>query len=195
MLEKLVSVGIVSWNSEKDLGNCLQALALQDYPQIEVILVDNASRDQSIAISQQLCPGAMVIRNQENRGFCGGHNQGIAAARGAYYLPLNPDVVMEPSYISAAVDALEAYPRAGMAATRLYLGAPGDAARRFDSTGLFIDRKRRQFLRGFNEMDDGRFREQQPVFGVDGAAPLYRSAMLADIQIDGQYFDEAFFAH
>lgn len=191
----LVSVCIVTWNSAADLPACLESLSRQDYPNLEVIVVDNASRDDSAQLAARLCPQAHILTHPSNQGFCGGHNAGIAAAQGDFYLPLNPDVILEPSYISATVEALAANPQAGMAATRLYLGAPGEQQPRFDSTGLFIDRKRRQFLRGFNQPDDGRFRAPEAVFGVDGAAPLYRRAMLEDIKIEGEVFDEAFFAH
>jgi GT2 family glycosyltransferase len=190
-----VSVCLVTWNSAKDLPVCLDALAKQDYPNLEVLIVDNASQDDSIKIVSGRFPGIRMIQNTENLGFCGGHNQGIAASSGHYYLPLNPDVTLTSSYVSEAVDAIEAMPDIGMVATHLYLGSSEDAPKRIDSTGLFMDRNRRQYLRGFEQLDNGRYNHIEEVFGVDGAAPLYRSAMLEDIKIQGQYFDEAFFAH
>ena len=168
----------------------LAALRQQRYAATEFIVVDNASTDDSVAQVLAQFPTARVIRNTHNRGFCGGHNQGIAAAQGQYYLPLNPDVAMQPDYIAALVDALEARPEYGSAAGKL-LQAPGVV----DTTGLFINRRRQQYLCGHGEADRGQYDTPGPVFGVDGAAPLYRRAMLEAIQFEGEYFDESFFAH
>jgi len=186
----LVTVCLVSWNSDKKLNVTLEALAQQCYPAIEFILVDNTSEDNSVALVRMQIPAAQIILNLENRGFCGGHNQGIAASKGKYYLPLNPDVVMRADYIAVLVEALEEHPECGSAAGKLLL-EPGV----IDSTGLFINRRRQQYLRGHGEMDRGQFDIPGEVFGVDGAAPLYRRVMLDDIKIKNQYFDEKFFAH
>jgi GT2 family glycosyltransferase len=194
-MTKLVSVGIVTWNSSKDLPTCLASLARQDHADFELIVVDNGSTDDSLAIVRGSFPAATVIVNPQNRGFCGGHNQAIAAAKGEFYLPLNPDVELEPDYLGKALEAMASGPNVGSVATLLFLGTRSDTPRRIDSTGLFIDRKRRQHLRGFHEIDHGQYRRMEEVFGVDGAAPLYRRAMLEDVRIDGQYFDEAFFSH
>src|SRR2546425_3410954 len=189
----LVSVGLVTWNSAVHLSACLNALAQQAYPSLELIAVDNASVDDSAAQLKALSPTAHLICNTVNTGYCGGHNQAIRISRGAYYLPLNPDVVMKPDYVAALVDALETRPQHGSAAGKL-IQADGPQPI-VDSTGLFMDRKRRQYLRGHGEPDTGQYEQDGEVFGVDGAAPLYRRTMLDDIQIDGDYFDESFFAH
>ena len=195
MNKTLVSVGIVSWNSARDLAACLQSLQSQTYQPVELIIVDNNSTDSSLMIVQESAPNAKIIHNKENRGFCGGHNQAIRASQGEFYLPLNPDIFLEPDYISSAVQAMNTDTRTGLVATCLFLGTQLDAPKRIDSTGLFIDRKRRQYLRGFEEEDREIYHQFGEVFGVDGAAPLYRRQMLEEICIDGQYFDELFFAH
>jgi GT2 family glycosyltransferase len=190
MTSPLVSVCLVTWNSAACLTATLEALAQQSYPDFEIVVVDNASNDDSVNRVQACFPDAQLILNHENRGFCGGHNQAIRASHGIYYMALNPDVVMKPNYISALVDALESHPECGSAAGKL-LQAPGI----IDSTGLFINRRRQQYLRGHGEADQGQYDMPGDVFGVDGAAPLYRREMLEDVKIDGQYFDEIFFAH
>jgi GT2 family glycosyltransferase len=190
-----ISVGLVTWNSAEKLAATLEALKGQVGVALELVVVDNASRDESVAVVNQHFSGVRLICNETNRGYCGGHNQGIAASSGEYYLPLNPDIQLDPGYLAAMVRAIETSPVVGMAAGKLLLGGPGETPRRIDSTGLFIDRKRRQYLRGFGEVDTGQYDSAGEVFGVDGAAPLYRRSMLEEIRIDGQYFDEAFFAH
>ena len=155
MSEPLVSVGLVTWDSAAYLEACLAALAQQDHPRIELLVVDNGSRDDSLQLVAQVCPTATIIRNAENTGFCHAHNQGIEASAGDYYLALNPDIEMRPGYLSALVHALEADRTYGTAVGKLLL-LPGEASGyRFDSAGLFLDRRRRQFLRGLGEMDHG----------------------------------------
>lgn len=195
MPEPLVSIGLVTWNSAAHLPDCLNALARQDFANFELIVVDNASADDSLDLVKQYYPGAIVIRNADNTGFCHAHNQAIQASKGAYYLPLNPDVEMEVGYVSNLVRALENRHEYGSTAGKLLLKPYEEDCWRLDSTGLFIDRRRRQYLRGHGEFDQGQYDDPDEVFGVDGAAPLYRREMLEDIKIDGQYFDESFFAH
>ena len=172
---------------------CLDSIARQRDARWELIVVDNASADSSAELAAQFSPKATVIRNAENTGFCTAHNQAIRASKGSYYLPINPDVVLQPDYIATLVSALEERPEFGSAAGKLLQPAETGRPPTFDSTGLFIDRQRRQYLRGHGEADDGRFDRAEEVFGVDGAAPLYRRAMLEDIEFAGQYFDESFF--
>ncbi len=195
MSSPLVSIGIVTWNSAALLPACLDSIVRQRDARWELIVVDNASSDNSVELAVRAAPAATVIRNTGNTGFCAAHNQAIRASKGTYYLPINPDVIMEPGYIPALVSALEKRPEYGSAAGKLLQPVETGRPATFDSTGLFIDRQRRQYLRGHGEVDSGQFDRAEEVFGVDGAAPLYRRAMLEDIKIDGQYFDESFFIH
>jgi len=61
-----------------------------------------------------------------------------------------------------------------------------------DATGPFLDRSRRQFLRGRGVPGSGQYDPPEEVFGADGAAPLYRRLMLGDVKVDGEYSDDAF---
>ncbi len=195
MPEPLVSIGLVTWNSSAYLQNCLSALTAQDHANRELIVVDNGSNDDSLSIVSQLASPAAVIRNEGNTGFCHAHNQAIAASHGAYYLALNPDVEMQPGFIRSLVRVLEQDPACGSALGKLLLPRDAQGACLLDSTGLFLDRKRRQWARGHGEVDAGQYDRAGEVFGPDGAAPLYRRQMLEDIKIQGEYFDESFFAH
>jgi len=195
MSKPLVSIGIVTWNSAAHLPGCLGALALQEYPNFELIVVDNASTDHSLDLVMQYYPKANVIRNMDNTGFCYAHNQAIRASKGAYYLPLNPDVEMEKGYILNLVQSLETLKEYGSAAGKLLLKPRNEYPRRIDSTGLFLDRRRREYVRGHGELDEGQYDDSCEVFGADAAAPLYRREMLEDVKMEGQYFDESFFAY
>jgi GT2 family glycosyltransferase len=190
----LVTVGIVAWNSVRDLPECLACLAAQEYPQIELVAVDNASTDESVPAIRKAFPRAQIIQNRENRGYCAAHNQAIRAARGEYYLPLNPDVRLQPGYAGRLVEALEREPRAGSAVGKI-LQSLDQSPPRIDSTGLFIDRRRHQYLRGYGQPDRGQYDRAEEVFGADGAAPLLRREMLEDTAVFGEYYDEQHFIY
>jgi GT2 family glycosyltransferase len=191
----IVSVCLVTWNCAKYLPTCLAALKRQDYPNLEIVIVDNGSQDESLRIAREKIPNAVFICNSGNLGFCGGHNQGIRVSNGEYYLSLNPDITMNPGYIANLVETLDQSPEYGMAGGKLFLNEETQGKNIIDSSGLFINRKRQQYLRGFGQEDHGQFDNIQEVFGIDGAAPLYRRKMLDNACINGEYFDEAFFAH
>lgn len=70
-----------------------------------------------------------------------------------------------------------------------------DDPTRLDSTGLFIDRRRRPYDRGQGQVDRGQYDAQPYAFGACGAAALYRRAMLEDVAVEGEYVDEGFFAY
>lgn len=190
-----VSIGLVTWNSAGTLDSNLESLTDQNYPDLKLVVVDNASTDTSRAKIRSYFPTATIIRNDTNLGFCHAHNQAIRASTGKYYLALNPDVIMLPNYISSLVEALEQHPQCGSVAGKLWQSSENDGYKIIDTTGLFLNRHRRQYLRGHGEIDRGQYDSPGEIFGVDGAAPLYRREMLEDIRINNQYFDELFFAH
>src|SRR5438067_1361125 len=131
--EPLVTIGLVLWNSAEHLASCLAGMRAQTYPSCELIVVDNASADGSLSFLTPYDASARTVRNTSNLGFARAHNQAIALAQGQYYLALNPDVVMEPGYISALVCALEQCVDCGMAGGKLLLDPV-----LIDSTGLFL---------------------------------------------------------
>jgi len=155
MSDPLVSIGLVTWDSAVYLSGTIGALIRQSYRSTELTVVDNGSRDNSLEIVKHYCPEAATIQNATNTGFCQAHNQAIRASKGSYYLALNPDIEMEPDYILNLVHSLEQKRSCGTAVGKLLL-LPGEGSiYRIDSAGLFIDRRRRQFLRGHGDIDRG----------------------------------------
>jgi len=189
---KRVSAIIVTWNHAACLQDCLEAVMAQTYPELEVIVVDNASSDGSAQLANKFAPRVRVLEQQRNLGFAGGFNCGARAASGAWLLSINPDLVPAPDFVSRLVQGVEGDARAGTAAPKLLRA---DDPRRLDSTGLFVDRRRRPYDRGQLQVDSGQYDHEIDVFGACGAAALYRRAMLDDLAPDGEYFDEDFFAY
>ncbi|MCK9554463.1 glycosyltransferase family 2 protein [bacterium] len=91
-----LSIIIVNWNTEKILKKCL-SLILKNTGKIpcEIIVIDNASTDNSISMLKENFPGVKIIRNRENLGFSKANNIGIKEAKGDFLLLLNPDCFIE----------------------------------------------------------------------------------------------------
>lgn len=189
-----VSVGIVTWNSERHMPTCLDGLERQCYPRLELIVVDNASIDVSVKLVHSRAPGTRILVNERNEGYSRAQNQAIRLSSGEFYLALNPDVELSPGFIQRQIEALEERPECGSAAGKLWQTSKQPPLV-LDGAGLSIDRSRHQYLRGYGQVDRGQFDQPQEVFGVDGAAAFYRRSMLEDVEVDGEYFDEQYFAH
>src|SRR5580693_3453997 len=102
ILGPMVSVTIVTWNSAKHLEESFAALNLQDYRDLEVIIVDNASEDGTRDILRKVQSKTKwrIIYNEKNVGFAAGQNQAIRASRGEWVLCLNPDVMLSPNFVT-----------------------------------------------------------------------------------------------
>ncbi|KWX75804.1 glycosyltransferase family 2 protein [Paenibacillus jilunlii] len=215
---KTVSVHIVTYNSADDIADCLTAVYAQEYPVEQIVVVDNASADgcagkvrafsdtltaQAPSAQQQEAgaegslkselhvPSLTLLGNHTNTGFAPAHNQAIAATNTDYVLVLNPDLTLEPDYISRLIARMEANPRIGSATGKLLLKADHS---RVDSTGLRMNRARRAFDRGAGE-PAAQWPESGIVFGVSGAAAMYSRRMIEDISVNGEFFDADFFAY
>jgi N-acetylglucosaminyl-diphospho-decaprenol L-rhamnosyltransferase len=113
-----ISIVVVTWNSAADLEVLLPSIAAQDIEH-ELIVVDNASSDQTIATLVRLTPQATIIKNQHNVGFAAANNQGIALAQGEYILLLNPDTKLGEDTLREAVAAATRHPEAWIVAVQL----------------------------------------------------------------------------
>ena len=177
----LVSVILVTWNSARYLERCLDGYRRQTHRTLELIVIDNASSDQSVALVAN--DATTLIRNEANRGFSAAVNQALAIARGEFVLLLNPDCFLEPEYIARLLAAMTG--GAG-SATGMLLRAEGSEGE-IDSCGMRMTRTGRHL--------DITERIEGEVFGVSGAAAMHRMAFLRDVAVDGEVLDEDFFAY
>ena len=179
----LVSVVVVNYNGARYLDRCISAALAQDYPDLEVIVVDNASSDGSPDLLDEKFPGVLVVRNRENLGFAGGTNTGIRASHGEYIFTLNNDAFPGPGCIRHLVSAMGEYPGTGMCAAKmLFLDG------KINSTGICISLSGAAWDRGMYQQDKGQYPAGE-VFGPCAGAALYRCSMLQETGL----FDEDFF--
>jgi GT2 family glycosyltransferase len=191
MSQPSVSICIVTYNSAADIGNCLDAIHRQTSANLSTVLVDNASKDATIEIVKDSKVRVTLIPNIHNNGFAAAQNQVLLSMNSDYILVLNPDVVLEPDYISNLVGIMENNPCIGSATGCLTFAAN---PRIIDSAGITMNRVRRAAERGAGKDSSG-YAESCEVFGVSGAAAMYSRKMVDHISIDGQFFDEDFFAY
>jgi GT2 family glycosyltransferase len=128
-----VSVIIVSWNTAELLVACLAALARRTRVPHEVLVVDNASKDDSCARVRREFPAVRLLSQDANQGFARASNVGLAAATGRYLLLLNPDTEVRDGAVDALVAFLDEHPRVGIAAPPLWNvdGSPQSSVQSF----------------------------------------------------------------
>ena len=106
---------VVNWNTSKLLQACLNSIyARTANCQFEVIVIDNASSDDSAAMVKKEFPQVILIENSENRGFAAANNQGMAIARGRYVLLPNPDTIVLDKAIEKTMAFADLHPDVGV---------------------------------------------------------------------------------
>jgi len=115
-----LSILIVTWNVKNDLLNCLRSIE-ENRPgdEYEVIVVDNASADDTVSVLKRDFPNVELIANTETRGFSAANNQAIKIAKGEYVLLLNPDTAVHPRSLDNLIKVLDEKPTAGACGPRL----------------------------------------------------------------------------
>jgi GT2 family glycosyltransferase len=187
---KRVAVNIVTFNSAGDIKACLESLQQQTFHDFGIHILDNASQDDTLRIIEPF-EIDYLMRSPINTGFCKAHNELARRFASEYVLFLNPDTVLKPKFIEELVTALDARPDAASACGKL-LRMDGLT---IDSTGIVMLREQRHLDRGAGEPDLGQYNKTDDIFGPSCAAALYRRKALEETAIDGQCFDEDFFAY
>jgi GT2 family glycosyltransferase len=120
-----VSVVTVTFNSARQIGQCIASVRAQQGVNVEMIVVDNVSSDGTVDVVRGLGPDIQVVGNRENVGFGRANNQAFERARGRFVFLLNPDAQLtRPDGLLRLCQAMDAHPRWGVAGTRV-LGFDG----------------------------------------------------------------------
>jgi GT2 family glycosyltransferase len=181
-------VVIPNWNGQRFLETCFQALRRQTLHDFETIVVDNASRDDSVAYTLSRFPEVRIERRVRNSGFAGAVNAGIRVARGRYIALLNNDTEADARWLEELVAAMEAHRDAGFGASKML-----DFRDRtlIDSIGDGLTWYMRPYKIGCMERDRGQYDTPRPVFSACAGAAIYRREALQTVGL----FDEQFFAY
>jgi len=182
----MISIVIVNYNGKHFLENCLYSLSTQTYKDYEVVIVDNASSDGSVAYIQHYYPWVKLIQSEFNSGFAGGVNQGIKNSKGKYILTLNNDTTIHTQFLEKMLECIESEDKVGSCASKMVY--PDG---RINSTGICVSRSGAAWDRGMLEHDENQYDEIEEIFGPCAGAALYRKEMLEEIGL----FDKDFFLY
>lgn len=180
-----VRVIVLNWNGQRWLDGCLTALQRQTRLPDEIVVVDNASTDNSVEHLRAAWPQVRVMTLSDNVGFAAGNNRGADDARTDALVFLNNDTEVEPGWLDALVRAAEADPKRGLVTSRVVFLDRPDV---IDSAGDGYLRCGGGFKHGHGQ-PTASFAVSGSVFCACGAAFLIRRELWE--RLGG--FDESFF--
>lgn len=185
-----LAIVIVNWNSFQVTANCLESLRVLDYPDFEVIVVDNGSEDDSVTRFKSDFPEVTLLQNPENRGFTGGNNSGIQYALDKdvdLIMLLNNDTIITPTFTGVLVERLIADQSIGAIQPKIMYNQERDViwnAGGFFNAFFFLSK-----TRGLNEKDKGQYDQPIDVDWITGCCFLIRSQVVRQIGLlDDKFF-------
>lgn len=189
-VQPLVSIIILVWNGEKYIRYCAKSIEEQTYNNIEVIVVDNASIDNSTEILKCMYPKWVFIQHRNNIGFAAGMNSGLELSKGKYVIPLNQDVFLNNFFVEKSVSIMETLTRTGALGAVEYLWEGNKFTDKLRSPGpaLFL----RLRIKGIASAIQSSISRS---FGVNGSFPFLRREALVELKkLDGHIYDADFFS-
>lgn len=182
-----VSVIILAWNSARKIEACLASLPAGLTVSHEVIVVDNGSRDRTVAVLRNRYPQVRIIANRKNRGVAPARNQGIRYAQGEYILILDDDTIVHPGALDRLVQLLDARPEVGLCGPKL-VDAEGQLCLSCRLFPTLLDKLGRRFPSALThraarraELADWAHDTLRPVDYVIGACQLIRRRALDEV--------------
>lgn len=195
-INKPIAVIILNWNGEALLREFLpKVLAATDSNIADVIVVDNGSSDNSVALLEQEFPHLQLIKFSENYGFAEGYNKAIKSTQYKYTILLNSDVATASDWIAPLYDYMEQHPEVGACQPKLLSYKEPEMFEYAGASGGFIDKNGYPYCRGrifaTIEKDNHQYDDVISVFWATGAALMVRS----DLYLEVGGLDKDFFAH
>lgn len=188
MMPLIITV-ILNTNRRKDTLECLASLQESTYTNHKIILLDNHSTDGSQQAIRESYPEVQIIELEENLGYAGNNNVGIAAAleQGAdWVFVLNEDTIVDPRCLANLIEVGESDPAIGIVGPMVYHHDEPDV---IQSAGGMLGQKWETIHLGKNEPDLGQYREPHTVEWISGCAILVRRAVIEQIgMLDPKFF-------
>jgi hypothetical protein len=199
-----IGIVLVNWNSYEDTAACLRSLAAITYPNVEIIVVDNASSDESATKLQAEFHGITFIRSKENAGFTGGNNLGIEYAMDAdcdHVLLLNNDTFVLPDFLEPLVARMESDSKIAAVSGKIYYAPEtrDGADRIIWYAGCYRKWHMGYHHYGVEEQDIGQFDAPREIPYASGCLMLLRGGALRKIGVLSPeyfiYWEEADWCH
>ena len=190
-----IAVAILNWNGEKFLRQFLPSVVENSHDVADIIVIDNASKDQSLQILATDFPQVKVITLSHNYGFAGGYNRGLMGLDYEYVVLLNSDVEVTPNWIQPVVSWMDRTPQMAACQPKILDYHRKEMFEYAGGAGGFIDKDGFAFCAGriFYEFeaDHNQFNTNAEVFWASGAAMFIRFQNWKEVA----GLDEDFFAH
>ena len=191
----IVQVVILNWNGATHLRRFLPTVVATVPEGVEVVVADNGSTDDSVALLERDFPSVRLLRLDANYGFAEGYNRALAQLEADCFVLLNSDVETPSGWLEPLIAALEAEPDVAAVAPKLRSLTAPEKFEYAGAAGGYIDYFGYPFCRGrilrTTEIDRSQYDDARDVFWVSGAAFCCRAAVFR--QLGG--FDARFFAH
>lgn len=189
-----VSVVILNYNGAKLLRQFLPAV-VNYTSDAAIVVVDNGSTDQSLAVVKDNFPSVEVIELEKNFGFCGGYNLALKRINTPYYVLLNSDIEVTPGWLEPMIRLLDNRPDIAAVQPKILSFHAKDQFEYAGAGGGFIDTLGYPFCRGrifnYTEKDQGQYNDSRDVFWASGACLVIRKEVYHTLG----GLDETFFAH
>ena len=187
-----VAVVILNYNGTDMLGRFLPSVVKYS-PDAEIVVADNASTDDSVAVVAKDFPGVRLIRLDRNYGFADGYNKALEQVDAEYFLLLNSDVEVTEGWLEPLLSFMEGNPNAAACQPKILAYNNKTHFEYAGASGGFIDRYGYPYCRGrfFDsvEEDKGQYDSPCRVFWATGAAMMVRSAAFRKVGgLDGSFF-------
>ncbi len=183
----LLSIVIPTWNGRALLEECLASLRAQTFVGFEIVVVDDASTDNTAAWLTEAHPDVRIVRLPKNHGFCGAANAGLRAASGVWIFLLNNDMTLAPDALTALMAAADSGEADILGPLVLWRDAPDTIYAAGDR--LLINGRPESI--GYRAPVAG-FPLSNTVFGITAGAALYRREVFARIGLFDEYFGSYF---
>ena len=191
-----VAVVILNYNGRKFLEEFLpNVIANCDPSTTEIVVADNASEDDSVALMRERFPEIRLIENGSNGGFATGYNLALRQVEAQYYVLLNSDIEVTPHWIEPVIELMDAHPEIAACQPKILSYYNKGQFEYAGASGGFIDQYGYPFCRGrvFQNLEDdkGQYDDPCEVFWATGACMFVRADLYH--QVGG--LDDSFFAH
>lgn len=190
-----VAVVILNWNGKHFLQEFLPFVIASTYPNLQIIVADNASTDGSVIFLQQNFPQVHLLLNSTNQGFAKGYNSALQQVKSDYYILLNSDVEVTPGWIEPVIELMERDAAIAACQPKILAYHNRQCFEYAGACGGWIDALGYPFARGrvfeIMEEDKGQYNDVQPCFWASGAAMFVKAKTFK--AVGG--LDDYFFAH
>lgn len=186
-MQPLVTIITINYNQLKLTCELLESLRKLTYPAVEIIVVDNNSKEDPTPVISETYPEVKLIVSNENLGFAGGNNLGIKASKGAYLLFLNNDTEVDPGFLEPLVALFESNLKAGAASSKILYYNSGETIQYAGSSRIdpFTGRSKRI---GYMEKDNGQHNLLRETDLAHGAAMMVPRRVINEVGMMPEFF-------